>query len=366
MDSSPPTARALRAGAIAAVSLLAALASVARAGEGLAGESRNEYGGVDQSEPSCALTTTTTHHPTRLAVGETVQVTHTARSACVPKTFELVLVIDASTDAASMEDMLVWAQDIALAISSLPRGRVGVVAFASDAEIRCDMTSDPAVLLACIADISPAAGRRPEAGIALAGKLLRGAADRNPNRSETYEIVVLMMGGPPDTSCEDGVAAARALSGQGVLIVSTVHCTECDESCARRMATSPRYYFESWPRFTSWFRDFPQPSEVMNTEITATLAVSVSWASSPAPIPDVRNGALAWHFDLPVPNPVTVTYRVYAHLPGTYSVADGGILNTYSGFGSFPGRTAFPSAIVEVIGYVTRFEAWLPLVLNGQ
>jgi hypothetical protein len=186
--------------------------------------------------------------PNPVAVGDTLDVMLRLQVACqeAPWPMHVVMAVDTSSaDAEGMrqiQDRLRFTMLRFQMDADLDR-RMGIVAFAESAHGVCELTHVEAELLQCIATLSPGESSRPDLGIEEAAKVLARGRHRATDRENIREVVVLLQRSQPAVECAAALAAAGAIKGQGVLMMTGCLGAGCDESCTRQMATSGRYFF---------------------------------------------------------------------------------------------------------------------------
>lgn len=132
---------------------------------------------------------------------------------------QVVLVLDASTsmkepasDGRSKLDAALDAARVPIRMLGQPGDAIGLVEFNAGARVLAPLTSDPAVLMAALDQVSTREGSRLDAGVALGTSLLVGRA------GPAARLVVLTDGLPNPSTPADALWAASAAKAAGVQV----------------------------------------------------------------------------------------------------------------------------------------------------
>lgn len=218
-------------------------------------------------------------HPERVALGESVHVTLTFHADCwlPPDPLHLVFVVDAS------ESMNGPKLDAAVeALHKLIRGldleadpnlRVGVVAFAEEVLIECDLSDDARTALACLDGLESGGSSRAERGLAAGMDMLRRGRALAPNQV-LNELLVLASDGHLQGGCDAALDRTREIRAEGALLITLCAGSDCDRACMLGLASSERYAIEldQAALVLQWIQRFheTEPRWIPLREITVT------------------------------------------------------------------------------------------------
>jgi uncharacterized protein YegL len=212
---------------------------------------RSMQGGATPS--TCVVTHTKVAAPSVIRLGETVDVTLTARVGCpgsVTETLHVVLVLDASDSmrGSRLQDVKTAAKKsvTALDMTSNPTTMVGVVAFNSMARTICDLTDSETRAHLCIDRVTAGGGTRIDLGIMGGVRVLSLPGGSRPvPREDVNEVMVIVTDGANNAGCAPVLSAARQARGQGIALATVCIGPDCDAACMRSVASSPRLAYEA-------------------------------------------------------------------------------------------------------------------------
>ena len=204
-----------------------------------------------QTDPSpCVVTHTKTASPDVLLLGETATITLTAKSSCPDESLALhvVLVLDGSgsmAGAKSPQMKQAAAQLIrGLDMPTYPSTMVGVVEFNTQARRLCSLTSEENRAISCVNRVGANGGSRMDLAI-MEGLRVLSLHRQGLNRDELTEVMVVLSDGGNNAGCAPVLSAVQSARGQGVLVIAVCVGDDCDETCMRQVASSPRYFFKA-------------------------------------------------------------------------------------------------------------------------
>lgn len=326
---------------------------------------------LSEPEPGhCEMSTFQSHGPLESAVGQSVSVTLGIATACGANPVNAVLVIDGSASVNSNEDVFIWAEKLVeFAHDATPRVQLGIVEYDDVATAQCELTRDPALLQDCIRRITASGGRYPAAGLREAAAMLERGESADPEfNAVTREMAILIMGGPPEPDCDSVAEAAddwRRLRRRGGIEVVDLG-DEPDFECGFVIGRHEPFRAEEWSRFVAEYESRAKPLTATSVDISTTLASQLRWVGSEPPLPQWADGTLSWTFVEPVPEVITLSYRVAATAPGHYDALESARARVVfaSGFGTSPDlirRVTFAPAPLDVWS-----RTILPILSNGR
>jgi Mg-chelatase subunit ChlD len=230
---------------------LAAIAVAGLAGVLVLGSRGLVANAQGRGESPCIPTYKKVAEPSVILLGETVDITLHAAAVCAAETFPLhiVMVLDGSGSMAGApsQEMKQAARDMVrkLDMDNNVGTQVGVVEFNSTAFTRCQLSNQEARVTGCIMGIGAAGGTRIDLGIEEGMRVLRQGRGRGADRDSIREVMIVLSDGGNNAGCDPVLRAAGEAKGQGILVITICVGAQCDASCMRRAATSPRYFFEA-------------------------------------------------------------------------------------------------------------------------
>jgi hypothetical protein len=267
--------------------------------------------------------------------GEAVTETLAVRARCTPGGVyhHIVFVLDGSV--AQSTSVRRWThQTVAEVVDGLkleesPVIRVGVVIFGNRPAVSCNVTNDAQRVMRCADEVleepdNP--GDAEDLGLRETLQVLRRARRlvTGPN-DEAREIIVLISDARSVDTCRNAQREARSARSDGMLLLSVCSSRDCDRTCMRSLATSPRYFFE-WPvrpgDIVSLFLMGGGVRYIAIKRLTVTGALPATTeyvpdSADPSPTavsPDGRT--ITWAFNYVPKGGVTVTLRLIPGEPG--------------------------------------------------
>jgi len=126
-----------------------------------------------------------------------------------------------------------------------PATKVGVVSFNTTARTHCQLTNQQNRAVGCVNQVGAGGGTRIDRGIEEGMKVLRRGRNKEADRESIREVMIVLSDGGNNAGCPPVLQAAGSAKSQGVLVITVCVGNDCDTSCMRRAATSPRYFFEA-------------------------------------------------------------------------------------------------------------------------
>ncbi|MCC7019531.1 MAG: VWA domain-containing protein [Ardenticatenales bacterium] len=253
-----------------------------------------------------------------------------------------------------------------------PTTKVAVVSFGVAVQTLVGPTNDDQRVRGAVRRARGPAGAAVDRGLDRArGELHRGR--RGQERDAMREVLILFSSAAwaagKDGSCTDALSAAARAKAEGYLVISVFSGPSASGSvlCMRRIATSPRYFFESrqvdqlshiFDRIVIDYvhhpidRDASRPVNIVITETIApafTLDPATVDPPPDATSPDGRT--LRWQLPATITYPaaaITVTYRLRPTAIGLWPVSLGATA-AFTDARAARGTVAFPPASIEVV-----------------
>jgi len=209
----------------------------------------------DFSKSTCTVTTTTHVQPGAFLVGDAIALTRTVRADCPPPPpypLHIVLVIDGTArvageqHAAMVRAMRELVQMLAPHLET--NGRVAVVSIDTTARQLCPLTHRLHQVQGCVGNVGADGDGKVADGLRLAMSTMVEGRHLWTGLAavDIREVVMLVSPLASGRDCSEAQHASGQLSGQGILVVAVdVGDNRHAARCMRRLATSPRYYFEA-------------------------------------------------------------------------------------------------------------------------
>ncbi|MEO8084068.1 MAG: vWA domain-containing protein [Ardenticatenales bacterium] len=308
----------------------------------------------------------------RVGLSDTVSVTLTLQG-CLPKVHPLhiALVVDSDLgDAGEARRAQSALLDLveAFDLPANPATRVAVVSFGAAVHTLSALTNDDQRVRGAIRRARGAVGDQVARGIDSGRReLVRGRQGLDPDW--TREVLVLFSGADWESdTCVRALSAAEAVKGEGILLITVRSSRSFNGSvqCMRKIATSPRYFFEaaSVGQIVHVFDtirnqdDFSQPRAVGIT-ITDTIApafvVDAASVLPPASSTSPDGRTLRWALPTTMTFPaaaITVTYHLRPLALGEWPVSLGATAAFTDARGA-RATIAFPQSSVDVVDPAT-------------
>lgn len=343
--------RSTVAGAI--LMLTAALAAHAPAPTTQASQARQ-----DPAPPTCDVELDKTASPTRLVLGEAVQVRLSVKPKCPPEILrdaDIVLAIDVSR---SMRDFNKLSAAKAAAktfvqVTDLSLHQVAVVGFYGTAVLEQPLTRDRAPLIAAIDAL------RLDAGTNIAEAIDVSAAElRRAGRADALPTLILISDGSPNRPRNDpqgaALRAANAAKIAGVEIFAIGLGNDVDEQLMRDIVSAPgNYYFApSADELDIVYRDIAVlvgSTTLRNLEVDDELSSEVTLdPASPRPPAEINGPVLHWESGSVPDSGLTWSYTVTPTMVGTFSPNAHAQVQFETEAGT-RGRAVFPRPMIEVL-----------------
>lgn len=301
---------------------------------------------ASQTAEGCTAIAAARAEPSTVLLGESVDITLTVRPMCPQDTpLHVVLVLDISGSmlGTSIDTLVQVARTFVqrMELGRFPGRQVGVVVFNSAAMIRCQLTNDEALLLACIDHLHAAGGTNIAQGMEAGLRVLEKGRQGLAAPHSISEVMFVLTDGENNVGCGAVLAASDTAMRQGIQLTTVCLGPSCDTQCMRQAATSPRYYYEarSASQISNAFEQFRSSLEstaFVSLSITGTLPPDMLYEPDSAePVPAVvapEQGFLRWDFDRPPVDGITVSWRATPQEVGLAGVG----VSTY-GFGPIGG-----------------------------
>ena len=236
------------------------------------------YQGADPGDSPCTMIVSKRAVPSSVLLGETVDVTLTVASLCSPERFPLHIVLVLDESGSMMGDPLLEMKAAAVELvrnlnfGGNPATQVGVVSFSTKAYIKCELSNDSGRVIACINSIRSGGETSIDAGIKSGLQVMSSGRSGFSSSDEIREVMVVLTDGKNYSGCAPVEAEANRAMGQGVLLITVCLGSDCDTACMRRVATSPRFYFEA-PSITDLMSIFEDIRKTFNSFILKRTTV---------------------------------------------------------------------------------------------
>jgi len=297
---------------------------------------------TDFARSTCTVTTTTHVQPGAFLVGEAIAMTRTVQADCPPpppKPLHIVLVLDGTARMAGephAEMLRAMRQFVPMLAPLLEtNGRVAVLSIDTRARQLCPFTHRIHQVQGCVGSVGAVGGGTVADGLRLAMRTMVVGKRLWPGREadDIVPVVILVSPMASGQHCAEAQRASRELSGQGTLVVAVdVGGNRGDARCMRRLATSPRYYFEARAIFKlkgvlEQIRKTFVNIILRQLVVTETLPAHTSLVAGSETPPlsalssDFRG--LVWQSISPTSNRYTFTYKVRPSAPGYQPLSEG-------------------------------------------
>ena len=334
-----------------------------------------------QEEGRCRVSVDKTARPTRVELGQTVEVSLSIAADCPPATgggtpSDIVLVIDRS---ASMRDNELFAPTIAAArvfldLTDFSLHQVGLVTFftpliAPEVEVVQPLSSDGEAVRAALEAIprpEPITGAT-DLTSALSGAQRELASPRH--RPEAQPVLVLLTDGEHNAILAGSpTAEAQRIKEAGTLILTIgLGLGSGARDTLERIASRPDLYFDA--PTTDELRDvyraiagqLSAPGELADLEIVDILPTEVELVdgSVSPPADEQTRSSLTWRLPRLPAGGWQATYRLRPLQTGRYVTNKLAYVDFLDADGSI-GSRLFPVPEIEVVEPDDRFRAYLP------
>lgn len=298
-----------------------------------------------QAASPCTVETTTVLEADEVGADETVGITFTAKTTCPAEgigPLHIAFVMQASSPMARDPDtgehpqaeMRAAALEIveSLDLEANPWIRVAIVEYSDSANTLCNLTNDPAEIAGCIASVKSsgdtnlvrgieggervlAIGRRAAPASLSEVMLIFGDMSNDFGDPRTAIAAAANMAAPRQAGCDSVVELVDEIKAENPsLLIGTVCVGGCDVTCARRIATSTGYVFNTdrlellittLGRIVDSIRGAPVKSLTVDVTLDPTMGFV---AESAEPAATVEDGRVVW--DLRGPSALDAVLRM--------------------------------------------------------
>jgi uncharacterized protein YegL len=277
---------------------------------------------------SCHITGEKVASPTRVMLGESVQIRLTLQAECPPKSYrpaDIVLVIDKSLSMTS-DGKIAAAKSAATSFvdrTDLTTHRIAVLGFYSSVTEEIGLSQDAQALRAAIQKMDTRQGTDISAAVDHAQNLLT-----TTGRPEAHKVILLITDGSPNLPSPDPKAAARRSANTAKLAQTELFTIglgrDADGDLLQQVATDTQHYFYSpggsdLEAVYNTIAILVTDSVVRNLSLSDDLTPDVKLVTgTAAPAAGVAGDVLTWQADVVPGDGLTWVYQVTPQKVGSY------------------------------------------------
>ncbi len=323
----------------------------------------------------CRLVPDKTAAPGQVDLGQSVEITLAISGDCplADGRSDILLLVDTSGSMAGAK--MGAARTAALEFVGqldYSRNQVGLITFASEAELVQPLTSNPRQLLRAIPDLGDDGGTNMLAAMRMAEAELFG----DHARADARKVLILLTDGRPNDGAGEMLATAATYRASGQVDIYAVGLgLDVDAFFLRGMVTAPAYYFEAPSEYelTRIYDVIARRvrASVLMEEVTVTdvLPADMEYRLNSAQPPaayDAATRTLRWQLSKVSPGGLALRYRVTPRQAGRRPTNVRAEAQYRDGL-SKSGQLLFPVPEVEVIAREAQvFRIHLPLLMKQK
>lgn len=311
--------------------------------------------------------------PAQVELGQSVEVTLSLSGDCplADGRSDILLLVDTSGSMAGAK--MGAARTAALEFVGqldYSRNQVGLITFASEAEMVQNLTSNPRQLLRAIPDLGDDGGTNMLAAMQMAEAELLGPR----GRPEARKVIILLTDGRPNDGAGEMLATAATYRASGLVDIYAVGLgLDVDAFFLRGMVTAPAYYFEAPSEYelTRIYDVIARRvrASLLMEEVTITdvLPPDMEYrpnSSQPPAAYDAASRTLRWQLSKVAPGGLALRYRVSPRQAGRRPTNVRAEAQYRDGL-SKSGQLVFPVPEVEVIGREV-YRIHLPVLMKQK
>lgn len=317
-------------------------------------------------ESLCMVDASQIARPRALLLGETTEVTLTARTLCTGfyLPLHIVLVVDPSTAMGSslVRDLRDYLETLVtrLNLKDNPGTKVAVVVVDAEARTYAPLTNDMGRVMGAIGRIQAVGDTRMELGLREGVREILRGRQTLTYTSWSNDMIVVLSDGSNATGCRAAEQAARDAKNHGILVAAACVGRGCSHSCMQGIGSSRRYYFR-WDDRSSLSDVFRR---ILNSDVRITIRRLtivetlppnmryVEGSADPEPEAISPDGkSLRWGLNFVPSEGITLTYRIQPQAPGSHPTSLGAAVS-FVDSQALGGQLNLPSPQVQVLAPV--------------